>query len=102
MEERLKAYRRQQQRQAFFENIKIRLRNMINPVKRDQEVKIDVDVDKTKEDLDQESVTREEVYKEVPRVYAHLLPESLNTISGSYFIVRGRRTGGSRTRTCPS
>lgn len=54
MEDKLLAYRRQQQRQAFFENIKIRLRNMISPPRKDPEVKIAVDVD-------QESIPEDDV-----------------------------------------
>lgn len=54
MEDKLLAYRRQQQRQLFFENIKIRLRNMINPPRKDPEVKISVDVD-------QESIPEDDV-----------------------------------------
>lgn len=45
MEDKLRAYRREQQRQQFFENIRIRLRNMINPPRKEQEdVKVDVDL----------------------------------------------------------
>lgn len=50
MEEKLKAYRRQQQRQAFFENIRIRLRNMINPPRKEPEVRILVDVEEELKD----------------------------------------------------
>lgn len=40
----MSAYRRQQKRQVFFETLKIRWRNMINPPKRVDDVKITVDV----------------------------------------------------------
>lgn len=58
MEDKLQSYRRQQQRKQFFENIKIRLRNMISPPQKDVVLEVEKEKENSCLDEDSDQVTR--------------------------------------------